>query len=250
MSISLSNLLIDATRIPSRKLLRDYYELESLQNNGQQNSNFVLQSLKRIKDNIALELLKHKITSNFFFAKEEKPKGDFFIYIVPIDSIENLSRAKPFFGIMATLFKDNQPEMCVVNFPAIKEILYAEKDRGLWTEKLNRNDNDPVKIRSSNISDLNNAHIITDNLDSILEYQDYFQSFANIEIINSPLYNLYLVCHGIVDACIIRNDCDFFSQSLSFLAKESKALFKTISNNKKAIITNVKISMPKSIDKE
>ena len=92
--------------------------------------------------------------------------------------------------------------------------------------------------------------IITDNLDSILEYQDYFQSFANIEIINSPLYNLYLVCHGLVDACIIRNDCDFFSQSLSFLAKESKALFKTISNNKKAIITNVKISMPKSIDKE
>ena len=67
MSITLSDLLIDCTRLPSRKILRDYYELESLQNTGKHNDNFVLQSLKRIKENISTELL--KLLIRYFLSK-------------------------------------------------------------------------------------------------------------------------------------------------------------------------------------
>jgi fructose-1,6-bisphosphatase/inositol monophosphatase family enzyme len=242
MSITLSDLLIDCTRLPSRKILRDYYELESLQNTGKHNDNFVLQSLKRIKENISTELLKHKITSTFFFKGEKKPEKDLFIYVMPIDSLSSFSRAKPFFGMMATLFRNNEPEMSVINFPSTKEILYAAKDKGVWVEKLNRNEVDPIKIRTSNIQDISSAHIVADNIESIINNKDYCNSFRNVEVINSPLYNLYLTCHGIIDASIISIDCEFFLQSLLLIAKESNSIVQLAQNNKHALITNAKIS--------
>jgi fructose-1,6-bisphosphatase/inositol monophosphatase family enzyme len=248
MSISLSDLLIDATRIPARKLLRDYYELESLQNTGKKNDHFVLQSLKRIKENIGLELLKHRVTSKFFFKGDKEITDDLFIYVVPVDSVLNFSRARNNFGIMATLFKNNVPEMSVINFPAIKEIIYSQKDRGVWVEKLNRNDSEPTKIKASNTDTISKASIVTDDISLMFESPEYFQSFASCEIINSSLYNLYLLCHGMVDVCIINSDCDFFAQSLSFICKEVGADMQIFDHNKTAIITNKKIQVPIFID--
>ena len=84
---------------------------------------------------------------------------------------------------------------------------------------------------------------------STFEYEDYFKSFKNIEIINSPLYNVYQVCHGIADVSIISIDCSFFLQSLNLICTEAKTILQTFSNDKKAIIANLKIEMPKE-DKE
>jgi myo-inositol-1(or 4)-monophosphatase len=242
MSISLTDLLIDSTRIPARKLLRDYYELESLQNKGRQNDDFAAQSLKKIKENISFELLKHRITSNFFFQGDDNPNDDLFIYVIPIDSKENFSRTKPFFGIMATLFKNNQPEMSVINFPAMKELIYVEKGRGVWVEKSHRNESGPVRIKTSNISNIDKAHIVIDDFSVLLNHKDYFQSFANIEVINSPLYNLYLLCHGIIDITIISVNCDAFLQSLSLIANEANASIKPFDNNKNVILANLNLS--------
>jgi fructose-1,6-bisphosphatase/inositol monophosphatase family enzyme len=243
MSISLINLLIDATRIPARKLMRDYYELESLQNNGKQNDVFVLQSVKRIKENIATELLKHRVTSSFFFKEEQKPNKDFYIYVIPIDSIYSLKRATPFFGIMATLFRENEAEMSVIHFPTNKEIIYTEKGRGVWVEKINRNNTDPVRVCASNISDITKASIMSDNIASIFEYKDYCNPFTNVEVISSQLYNLYSICHGFIDASIISIDCDFFVKSVSLFCLEAKLTIRRLDGSKKYIITNSKFNI-------
>jgi fructose-1,6-bisphosphatase/inositol monophosphatase family enzyme len=243
MSISLLNLLIDATRIPARKLMRDYYELESLQNTGKQNDSFVLQSIKKVKENIGIELSKHRITSNFFFKEGQKPNKDLYIYVVPIDAPYSLHRAKPFFGIMATLFKCNEPEMSVIHFPSNKEIIYTERGRGIWVEKINRNNTDPIKVFSSNISDITKASIMSDSIFSIFEYKDCCDPFVNVEVINSQLYNLYSLCHGFIDASIISIDCDFFLKSVSLFCSEAKLSIKSLANSRKYMITNSKLGI-------
>ena len=230
---------MDATRIPSRKLMRDFYELESLQNKGKNTDFFAEQSLKTIKENIASELSKYKICSSFFFHGESNPFKDSYVYILPLDSINNFKRTRPFFGIMATIFKRNEPCISIVNLPALKEIMYVEKSKGVWIEKINRNNIDPIKLTPSNISNIKDSSIMADNVASIFDFSDYIENFRDVEIINSPLYNLYSACHGLIDSSIISINSPFFYQSISLFISESKLNIKLL--NDKYIISNNKI---------
>ncbi len=180
----ITNFLINTTRKAVKLLQRDFFELEMLQSSGQKNSIslFCNKSYLRTKEILKEELQKH--TANLFFAGEEfNPliDHDTAILVEPIDSLTNFSRSLPFFALVITYFKKVNhtftPTHCIINFPALYEIYYAEKGSGAWLQKSSFNEK-AIRLRVANCRDIENAVIAADAIDNNVKLFKEIRNFG------------------------------------------------------------------------
>ena len=158
-----TNSLINITRKAARTLQRDFLELESLQSSSRGTSEFCQRSYMRAKATLHEESQKH--TRYVYFADESEPnldKADTVILIYPIEGLDNLSKALPFFAIsIVYLRRINSilvPSNAVMSFPALNEIYYAEKNGGVWLDRMTGNSSDrSIRLRVSACKDTQNA---------------------------------------------------------------------------------------------
>lgn len=199
----LVSFLTTASRKASRLLYRDYFELEQIQSSVRPATDFALRSEKKIKELLLRELLKYPDStlvdgeipaalrdivgdeavsnSNIVMVSSEKSrsrniydnKSDSQIYFIihPIDGIENLTRAIPFFAtiIIAYEYKDSKltPVASIVNSPALGEITYASNGFGVLMERnIDQNSDYALRMRVSMTSKLEQAMVISDGIDS------------------------------------------------------------------------------------
>ena len=195
----ITNSLIQATRKATRYLQRDYLELESLQNSPRGTAEFCKRSYNRVKSTLKEELQKH--TSFICFADEDKislDKAETAILIHPIEGIDNLSKALPFFAISIVVLKKINmiltPFSGVMNFPALGETLYAEKNGGVWLEKIANNSSDKsFRLRVSGCNNLRDAYIASNDIQNasvMTKNQLHFGSLC---------YHLALLASGKLD---------------------------------------------------
>lgn len=200
-----TNFLINASRKAAQLLYRDFCELEMLQISSRSTYEFYTKSYLRTKTLLAEELQKH--SRPVFFADEKFELTDKFdtVFLVnPLDSIDNLARSFPFFAITITCLKKVNrtltPAYSIINFPALGDILYAEKGGGAWIEKnIQGISNKNVRLRTSSTNSIENALIITDDAVRSLQISPYIRCFG------SPCYSLMLFSAG-------KSDCIWFSQ--------------------------------------
>ncbi|MDG1436926.1 MAG: inositol monophosphatase family protein [Rickettsiaceae bacterium] len=196
-------LIVEATRKASRYLQRDYFELESLQSSSQGTSNFCNKSCNKVLQTLHENLSKYYKT--VIFDNKEAEKSDFSgkaVFVETLDGLDNLGRALPFFAIMVTMVykKDGEviAERSVMNFPALGEIYYTEKGRGVWLERHSSNLAGVLRSRVSGSSDLSKALVATN-----CEHIDVAQKFSpNLRVYESYSYALALLVSGKADVMI------------------------------------------------
>lgn len=203
MSLSpLVTFLTTAARKASRLLYRDYFELEQIQSSVRPATDFALRSEKKVKELLLKELLKYpnaklvdgdipqmlsdivgdEAARNFNIViisgektrsrniYDDKSESQIYFVIHPIDGIENLTRAIPFFAtiIIAYEYKNSKitPIASIVNSPALGEIIYASKGFGVLMERtIDQNSDYALRMRASMTSKIEQAMVISESID-------------------------------------------------------------------------------------
>ena len=106
-------------------------------------------------EKIIIETIKKEFPSHNFLGEESKHdfKRDGFLWIIdPIDGTTNYARKNPLFATQIALMEDGELILGVSNAPALKELMYAEKNNGAY---LNNS-----KTKTSSIRELDASYMV------------------------------------------------------------------------------------------
>ncbi|MGI4775750.1 MAG: hypothetical protein ACRYE9_02290 [Janthinobacterium lividum] len=213
----LTNSLGNSLRKVARPLLRDFYELEMLQNSSRGTTDFCNRSFQKVKTSLRDEFARnhdHIIFADSTDSSSEIPiDASAVLLIQPIEAINNLSKSLPFFCLMVTYLKKIDGKLTAMNsimlFPALHELLYAEKGGGSWFEKTSMDSSGKaIRLRIPNNSIPEKPFIGTDS---------FKHSSPNIRITGSFCYDLNLLMIGKLDA--------IYASSLNSVLKPGFELF-------------------------
>ena len=140
----------------TRRLLRDFGEIESLQLSHEKLDRFVYKSILFIKDNLKTYFLQSRPDWEIIFENDKKANNIFdenkyYWLIDPINGIENFKRGIPIFAICISVMKNGETIASTVFDPIRDEFYFAEKGKGAY---LNGR-----RIRVSNRIDLKDSLI-------------------------------------------------------------------------------------------
>ncbi len=206
MSSPLITFLTTASRKASRLLARDYFELEQIQSSRRPATDFVNRSLNKTYELLLKELDRYPNSAIIEEGDEIDPDIDMYFIVNPIDGIENLGRALPFFGsvIVACEYKNGTllPVSSVVHFPALGEIVHSTKGGGAWMERhVDQTSQHASRLRISGVSNIENALIVSD------KKIDHHA----LRSIGCDIYGSYLVAAGKADI--------FLTDSMSYASR-------------------------------
>lgn len=195
-----TNSLAIASRKASKLLLRDFHELEMLQNSSKGTQGFCDKSFQRTKMLLKEELEKN--WKNIIFSDEKfdiQPDQDPVVLVHSLEASDNLSKSLPFFSIVITLLKKFNdvltPFNSLIIFPALHELYYAEKGGGAWLEKSSADTfSKNVRLRVSGCQAVENSFIASDTLNPL------DPSIKNIRVSGSYTYDIGLFTSGKIDA--------------------------------------------------
>ncbi len=132
---ALINVMVSAVYKASKKLRRDFSEVEQLQVSKKGPADFVSSADRRTEDILISELSHSRpdfgfITEEHGEIKGENPRQTWLID--PIDGTTNFLHGLPHFAMSVALVHDGQIEAGVVYDPIKEELFWAEKGKGAW----------------------------------------------------------------------------------------------------------------------
>lgn len=135
MPSALLNVMINAARKASRKLRRDFNELENLQVSIKGPADFVTSADIRTQKIIIDELIKAKPDWSFVAEEDSniisKSTNNRFI-IDPIDGTTNFLHGNPNFAISIAAEIDNRLEAGIIYSPITDELFFADRGKGAY----------------------------------------------------------------------------------------------------------------------
>ncbi|WP_341763824.1 inositol monophosphatase family protein [Candidatus Tisiphia endosymbiont of Beris chalybata] len=234
----ITNALIIASRKVVKFLRRDFFELEMLQRSNKGNYDFCQKSYVKIQGLLSTELQrysKHIFFPNDKFILNALDSEDMILMINPIDSFNNLERSLPFFALSITCLKKINKvftAICtVINFPALDQIYYAEKGRGVKSENSNIN---LSRLRVSSRSNISTSLIAVDNINTELKF------FKDTMIFGSHCYSILMLIAGKVDAVYFSSLDYTLKPGFELLVLEAGGTI--IDNDKTFIATNCELA--------
>lgn len=214
MQSPLMSFIANAVQKPSRLLYRDFFEIELSQSSKHMMDAFVSKAYHRTVESLISELQKHPQTG--VIGTEGAPQGKINFSIGAIDGMKNFTRSFPFFSIsVCTYYVDKDgsyiPQNCVIDFPALGEIYYAEKGRGVLLVK-NTASNASTKMKPSAHSNPHMALAAEEFADSIACDRRNFGCFS---------YELCLLAAGKADLLLSQENSDHFKLIAQLFAEET-----------------------------
>ena len=199
---ALINVMIAAAQKASRKLLRDFGELENLQVSKKGPADFVSSADRTAEDTLHRELKKAR--PNFGFLLEEGGEiegtdtSNRWI-IDPLDGTTNFLHGIPHFAISICLERDGEPHAGVIYHPVHDEMYWAEKGQGAF---LNGN-----RLRVSGRSQLAESVIATgiplrgapDHAEFLARLQDVMTASGGVRRMGAAALDLAYVAAGRFD---------------------------------------------------
>lgn len=209
----------------SRNLARDLRELELMQTTTRASlDRFVAKSLSKTRELLEseLKLLNYK---NIIFQEDEIPSEDgIYILVNPIDGLDNLKKALPFFSISLAQIKITNREVnilsSVISFPGFAEVMYSEKGQGAWVERHDDNKGGN-RLRSSKENDIAKS-LVNKNFAIFEKKCRYTRDFG------CDSYDLLLFSSGKFDAIYVKNNSRLICISASLFAAETGAFYKKL----------------------
>lgn len=189
----LVNFLLKATRKGSRLLLRDFFELENLQHSKRPTTDFVARSKAKLEELLREELMRYPNSSISYDISKPSSVREVYFIITPIEGEMNLSRAIPFFAsiVVACEYKNGEltPLASVINFPAMGEIIYSERGKGVFMERsVDNASQHSLRLRVSAHDSMKSALVVSDS-----------GLFNHCRAIGSDMYSGYMVASGKAD---------------------------------------------------
>jgi fructose-1,6-bisphosphatase/inositol monophosphatase family enzyme len=185
---NLSNLLIAASRDANRMTLRDYYEIEQLQNSHAGTEKFALRTLDRVQKKLIANLEYNcknfeLIGYNDYLKQNENLVNNHIIY-QPIDGINNFVHAIPYFStFLIVRQKDANNNFTtthiIIDCPGLKMLYILEQNGGAWCENYYDNNRRSYRLR---VSSRNQNNFLIGNNENI--------ALSGENIINYNLHNL------------------------------------------------------------
>lgn len=217
------NIIVKAIEKASSFVSRDFMELENLQSNPASADKFANSCYRKVKKTLLEDLHKMRPQYDIVFADGEIVRGvggtgfaEYVYKIIPIDGLENLTRANSDFTVAVALEhvgKDGKKEIISAAIGKVigNEIYYCEKSGGAY-----------VNNRRSRVSKRNateNLVIFSDNRDAAakifpnkkLSFRDYGCRTLSLA---------YAGC-GKIDGAIFNNTGDEFTKAFLLLIKEA-----------------------------
>lgn len=132
MAIYSSNIkiMISAINSASKAVLRDFNEINKLQNSHNVSGVRQFTEVAYNKSKTIIEAELQRFRPDFSLCKEEGKQ--YYWNICPINGKYNFSRAIPFFSISITLMKGNEVIAVIIIIPASGELFWAEKGVGAY----------------------------------------------------------------------------------------------------------------------
>ena len=150
---ALINVVYQALTRASRRLLRDFGEIENLQLSPNSITDFVTKTEIYITNSLTEDLLKSRPTWKFKSTNSnetESPEDDTYYWIIdPLNGKVNFSHGLPNFAISIAVEKNSEIIAAVIMDPLRDELFFAEKGKGAFL-----NDR---RIRVSKRTKLNNC---------------------------------------------------------------------------------------------
>lgn len=240
MEISI-NLLADISRKVTKPLLRDFYELENLQSGTQTarsllslnsvHHKFANTSMIKVANRTKQEF--EKYYDNIFFTEDEMhafiqsaDEDQLFLFVQPIEGINNFVRSLPQFAFVVFECRKKSGNVkpvvqkIIMNFPAMGEIYYAQKSKGVSAEKYSSNFSGTIRMRCSSIDSLERACIASDAENAPIA----LGITRNIRIFNSESYALALLVSGKIDAIFTAKSTSSILHHCALLIDEASGM--------------------------
>jgi histidinol-phosphatase len=142
------------------------------------------------------------------FGGEQKRDAEHLWLLDPVDGTASFAMGLPLFGTLIGYLRNGEPWVGVIAAHALREIVYAATDQGCWHQS---NGNDPRRVRTSEVSDLAQAFVVS----TTLEHTDMDPTDPKSSVRLSRLYresrrfrwsgdciNYALLCQGVVDVAL------------------------------------------------
>ena len=153
------NMLINAVKKASASLNRDFSEIEKLQSSVRGYKEFVASAIKKVENNLRVELSKSR--PSYAFAEDNKPlpNGPHFI-VSALDGVVNFAHGIPYFAVSVATYENGQLTAGVIYNPATEECYFAEKGAGAYKEGFRNHE----RLRVSARKDLNECMVAARSL--------------------------------------------------------------------------------------
>ncbi len=199
---ALINVMVAAAQKASRKLLRDFGELENLQVSQKGPADFVSSADKTAEDTLRRELKKARPNFGFLLEESGEIEGQDTSnrwVIDPLDGTTNFLHGIPHFAISICLERDGEPHAGVIYQPVHDEMFWAEKGQGAF---LNGN-----RLRVSGRGKLEDSLIATgiplrgakDHAEFMTRLQDLMNVSGGVRRTGSAALDLAYVAAGRFD---------------------------------------------------
>ena len=127
--------IANAAKKASVSLLRDFNELEHLQNSLRNDGSYAMRSLLKAQKTLRDELAKFKPSYGFVFSsKDVIPSSGNYFLVSAIDGYANFAHGNAAFATSIAMVENNAVVDAVVYAPAYDELYYAEKGSGAFKE--------------------------------------------------------------------------------------------------------------------
>ena len=141
----------------SRRVLRDFGEIENLQLSHEKLDKFVYKSFLYVKDNLKNNFLQSRPEWEIIYQDEKNnnrilDKNKCYWLIEPINGIENFKRGIPIFAICIAVIKNRETIASAIFDPVRDEFFFAEKGKGAYLNGRRIRVSNRINLKSSLIS--------------------------------------------------------------------------------------------------
>ena len=217
--------MVDASLKISGMIMRDYYELQLLQNSRKSLNNFYDHLVQKASYRLQEELLKAR--PKFLTEINDDTQGDFWVFNV-LDGDKNFLHGLPYFAIsIAHVHKSKTHKNIisgVVVVPALKEMFCAELDKGAWFERFDMQQNRLEKLQLS-------GRKTKEELLCAINHGDANLSGLESRNFGSDAIALSYLSAGRVDAVILQNYNYKDVAAGLLIAKQAGAIIDITDNN-------------------
>ncbi len=204
----------------TKPLIRDFGEIELLQNSVKGPYKFAERALDRTNQILTDELKAKKSASKIYLNNKlvHNPSGEatsYSFWLYSIDGFKAFSRAHDDYAIIAILFDAQaKPLISLVNFPSLQTNFYAFSGSGSWYNKSYNTAQKRRRTRCSPVNEIENCFTTIQENCRELSYSGNYANFVN----NSYGYdNSFSLSKVVFQCCLAKSDFGFIKGNLALL---------------------------------
>ena len=229
----------------SRRLLRDFGEIENIQLSHEKIDKFVSNSLSYVIHNLKDNLQHSRTDWGIAHENESLEKDKFYWLLEPINGLENFKRGIPIFAIAIAVVKNDEILASAIFDPTRDQFFFAEKGKGAFVNDRRIRVSNRVELKSGLISIEEQFEVpIIEKIKSL-----NINPFQNIRSFYCSALSFCWLSSGKID-CFIGNNVSYpVLKSGELLLTEAGGFISQKSNNKSTLIISANPKIHKIISK-